>query len=122
MLGDSQNVNLSNIYIAVSQMNDPNYWGENDFLKSEIDPKLPTGGSPPSLTADCFSRRKRMISSTSLTCHRHGATSGTVAMLFQVIKKTRVKNAFYFWITFFFVNFEAKCLVYGAMLQPLPCH
>lgn len=56
MLGDSQNVNLWNIYIAVSQMNDPNYWGENDFMKSEIDPKLPTRGSPPSLNADCFSR------------------------------------------------------------------
>lgn len=56
MLGDSQNVNLWNIYIAVSQMNDPNYWRENDFMKSEIDPKLPTRGSPPSLNADCFSR------------------------------------------------------------------
>lgn len=22
----------------------------------------------------------------------------------------------------FFVNFEAKCLAYGAMWQPLPCH
>ena len=38
------------------------------------------GSKQPLATADCFFRRKRMISSISPTCHRHGATSRTAAM------------------------------------------
>lgn len=96
ILGDSQNVNLWNIYIAVSQMNDPNYWGENDFMKSEIDPKLPTRGSPPPLTADCFSRWKRMISSTSLTCLGMELYQGLWLWIKPYIRSTVALKKIYF--------------------------